>query len=72
MSRIYYRGARAAVVCYGKGTENGSKVPGQGGGDTSGSGIEEQCQHTLIPLPRSHRQWEFPASKVLGERASKL
>lgn len=23
MSRIYYRGARAAVVCYGKGTENG-------------------------------------------------
>lgn len=55
MSRIYYRGARAAVVCYGKSTENGSKVPGRGGGDTSGSGIEEQCQHTLIPLPRSHR-----------------
>lgn len=23
MSRIYYRGARAAIVCYGKGTENG-------------------------------------------------
>lgn len=61
MSRIYYRGARAAIVCYGKGTENGKgkepaavKVRGRGGGDTGGSGTEERCQQTLIPLPRSH------------------
>lgn len=47
MSRIYYRGARAAVVCYGKGTGNGKepaapKVPGWGGDGTSGLGTEEQ------------------------------
>lgn len=29
MSRIYYRGARAAVVCYGKGKENGKEPAGQ-------------------------------------------
>lgn len=50
MSRIYYRGARAAVVCYGEGTENGkgkepaaATVPGRGGGGGSaGSGSEER------------------------------
>lgn len=79
MSRIYYRGARAAIVCYGEGTENGKAKEwrlersraGVGGG-SSGSGTEQQCQQTLIPLPRSHGQWQFPASQVLGERAAEL
>lgn len=61
MSRIYYRGARAAIVCYGK------SIVLWAGGDTSGSGLRTRGrEQTLTPLSRSHRQQQFPASQVLG------
>lgn len=53
MSRIYYRGARAAVVCYGKSTMPREE---EGAGSREGPGLT-WCRHRHQWVRRRGRGW---------------
>lgn len=67
MSRIYYRGARAAVVCYGKPRRRVQLL----------SALLRRFQYVefellLVSVLRSDGQQQLPASSLLGEGAAEL